>query len=37
LADDLDSTLDIDLVSLDVNLGVGRSFIRSGNTSEFWV
>lgn len=35
LADNLNSTFNINLISLDVNLGVGRSFIRSGNTSEF--
>jgi hypothetical protein len=35
LGDDLDSALDVDFVSLDVDLGVGRSFIRCGNTSEF--
>ena len=37
LGDDLYSTLDVDFVSLDMDLGVGRSFIRCGYTSEFWL
>lgn len=35
LGDDLYSALDVDFVSLDMDLGVGRSFIRCGYTSEF--
>lgn len=35
LGDDLYSALDVDFVGLDVDLGVGGSFVRCGNTGKF--
>jgi hypothetical protein len=35
LGDDLDGTLDVNLVSLDVDLGVGRGLVRCRDTGEF--
>ena len=34
LSDDLDGTLDVDFVCPDVDLGLGRGFVRGGNTGE---
>jgi hypothetical protein len=34
--DNLDGTLDVDFISLDMNLGARRCLIGSGNTSEFY-